>query len=51
MIKVVLGLLAGAGVLYVQGRATRSQVEALRAEIALARIEGVLAEPPFTQQA
>jgi hypothetical protein len=43
VLGVILALIAG---IYRSARALRSQVEALRGEIALARIEGVLSRPP-----
>jgi hypothetical protein len=53
MIRVVLGLVgvAGFGVLYVQGKLARTEVEKLRAEVALARIEGALTKPSLVRQA
>lgn len=53
MIRVFLGLVgvAGFGVLYAQGKAARTEVERLRAEVALARIEGALADPSLVRQA
>ncbi|MEW2631769.1 hypothetical protein AB0903_08950 [Streptomyces sp. NPDC048389] len=43
VLGVILALIAG---IYMSARALRSQVDALRGEIALARIEGVLNRPP-----